>query len=119
MIATNVDDTPAVMAKRVAAQKQKAGFALDSYFYRSHVVYETELDLVLYKSWLYAGHVSQVPNPGDYFQYELGEDAVIITRDSQGEIHALMNVCRHRGSLVREAARGHRQTFILPYHRWV
>lgn len=119
MIATNVDDTPAVMAKRVAAQKQKAGFALDSYFYRSHVVYETELDLVLYKSWLYAGHVSQVPNPGDYFQYELGEDSIIITRDSQGEIHALMNVCRHRGSRVCEAASGNSKLFTCPYHGWV
>ena len=106
MIATNVDDTPTVMAKKVASQKRKTGFALDSYFYRSHVVYEKELDEVLFRSWLYAGHVSQVQNSGDWFQYELGEDAVIITRDSKGEVHALMNTCRHRGARVCEAASG-------------
>lgn len=119
MIATNVDDTAAVMAQKVAEQKLRIGFAIDSYFYRSHVVYEKELDEILYKSWLYAGHVSQVQRPGDYFQYELGEDAIIITRDLKGEIHALMNVCRHRGARVCEEASGNSRMFACPYHGWV
>lgn len=118
-IATNVDDNPARMAERVALQKQKPGYAMDPYFYRSHVVFEQELDAILYKSWLYAGHVSQIPEAGDYFQYELGEDALIITRDNQGEVHALMNVCRHRGARVCEALSGNRKTLVCPYHGWV
>ena len=68
------------MAERVAAQRAKPGFALDAHFYRSPRVYRKELDEILYKSWLYAGHVSQIPNPGDYFLYDLGEDSIIVVR---------------------------------------
>ncbi|MDJ0879536.1 MAG: aromatic ring-hydroxylating dioxygenase subunit alpha [Halieaceae bacterium] len=119
LIATKVDDSPAVMAEKIAAQQLKAGFAMDPYFYRSHLVFEQELDRILYRSWLYAAHVSQVPEPGDYIQYQLGEDAIIICRDETGEIHALMNICRHRGARVCEELAGNRKTFVCPYHGWV
>ena len=119
LIATQVNDTPAQLAEKVAAQREKEGFAMDPYFYRSHVVYEKELNEILYKSWLYAGHMSQVPESGDYFLFELGEDSIIISRGGDGEVHALMNICRHRGSRVCEEASGNRKTFVCPYHGWV
>ena len=75
------DDSDERLAERVAAQRAKPGFALDGHFYRSRRVYRKELDGILYKSWLYAGHVSQIANPGDYFLYDLGEDSIIIARD--------------------------------------
>ena len=59
------------------------------------------------------------PSPGDYQLFEIGEDSVIISRDAAGEIHALMNVCRHRGARVCEEASGNRKTFVCPYHGWV
>ena len=42
---------------------------------------------IIFKSWLYAAHVSEVPNPGDYVLFEVGEDSVVIVRDREGEIH--------------------------------
>ena len=119
LIATKVDDSHELMREKIAAQLEKPGYAMDPYFYRSHLVHERELDTILYRSWLYAAHVSQVPEPGDYIQFELGEDAIIICRDEAGEIHALMNICRHRGARVCEAASGNRKTFVCPYHGWV
>jgi len=56
-IATNVDDSLLKLADRVAAQQDRSGFALDPYFYRSHITYQVELEHILYKSWLYAGHI--------------------------------------------------------------
>ncbi|MDD9961430.1 MAG: aromatic ring-hydroxylating dioxygenase subunit alpha [Gammaproteobacteria bacterium] len=117
-VAIDVDDSTERLAERVAAQRAKPGFALDAYFYQSPRVYHKELDEILYKSWLYAGHVSEVPNPGDYFLYELGEDSIIVVRDQGGAVHALMNICRHRGSRVCEAAQGNRASFVCPYHGW-
>ena len=63
--------------------------------------------------------MSEVPNPGDYQLFEVGEDSIIISRDEDGEIHALMNICRHRGARVCEHASGNRKTFVCPYHGWV
>ena len=118
-IATMVNDSPELLAEKVAEQQGKPGYAMDPYFYRSHITFEKELDEIVFQSWLYAGHVSQVPNPGDYFQYEIGEDAIIISRDKEGEIHALHNICRHRGARVCEEMSGNRKTFVCPYHGWV
>jgi len=119
LIATETNDSPARLAEMAAAQRRRPGFAVDAYFYRSQVVYRTELDAILYRSWLYAGHVSQVAKPGYYFTYDLGEDSIVVVRDSQGEIHALMNICRHRGSRVCEGPEGSLTTFVCPYHGWI
>lgn len=123
-IATDVTDSPAKMAEKVSAQLSKPGFAIDPYFYRSHVTYQTELEQILYKSWLYAGHVSQIPNDGDYFLFELGEDSIIVSRDNnhpneKDNIQVMHNVCRHRGARVCEEHSGNRKSFVCPYHGWV
>jgi Rieske 2Fe-2S family protein len=118
-IATDVNDSPAKLAGVLQAEKEKPGIAIDPYFYRSHVVYERELDEIVFRSWLYAAHVSEIPNPGDYLLFEIGEDSVIIVRGDDGEVRALMNVCRHRGARVCEEAAGNRKTFVCPYHGWV
>ncbi|HIE89832.1 MAG: hypothetical protein ABGY43_11430 [bacterium] len=60
------EDNLKTLLARVEAQKQNPGFAMDRYFYRSAVAYERELDRVLFRSWIYAGHVSQLSNPGDF-----------------------------------------------------
>ena len=54
-IATDVTDSTTRMAEMVTAQMDKPGFAIDAYFYRSHVTYQTELEQIVFKSWLYAG----------------------------------------------------------------
>ena len=99
-IATEVDDSVERILAMVRAQKEKRGLALEPYFYRSHVTYERELDGLVFRSWLYAGHVSQIPDPGDYFLFELATEPVIVVRAEDGAVNALANVCRHRGSRV-------------------
>ena len=117
-IATQIDDSPVRMRTNIAASQAKRGFALDPYFYRSHLVYEKELTDILFKSWIYAAHVSEIPEPGDFVLFDIGEDSIIITRDKTGDVHALMNICRHRGARVCEKAKGNQKTFVCPYHAW-
>ncbi|MEH6589521.1 MAG: aromatic ring-hydroxylating dioxygenase subunit alpha [Halioglobus sp.] len=118
-IATDVEDSAQKMGHMLQLEKAKPGYAIAPYFYRSHVVYQKELTELVFRSWIYAAHVSEIPNAGDYIQLEIGEDAIIIVRDKSDEIHALMNVCRHRGARVCEEAQGNRKTFVCPYHGWV
>ena len=117
-IATDVMDSPARLAGMLKAQEKKPGLAMDPYFYRSHVTYQTELTNIIFKSWLYAGHVSELQRNGDYFLFDIGEDSVIVCRDNKGQIRAHHNICRHRGARVCEEARGNRKAFVCPYHGW-
>ncbi|MEO0397899.1 MAG: aromatic ring-hydroxylating dioxygenase subunit alpha [Pseudomonadota bacterium] len=117
-IATLVDDTAAQLERQVEIAKDRPGLALDPYFYRSHLAYRQELTNLLFKSWIYAAHVSEIPQPGDFVVFEIGEDSIIIVRDGEGQIHALMNICRHRGARVCDKASGNTRTFVCPYHAW-
>ena len=118
-IATDVEDSPAKLAEKLSHAALHPDHAIDSYFYRSHLVYERELRELVFRSWIYAGHVSELVNPGDYLLLDVGEDSLIIVRDESGEVRALMNVCRHRGARVCEEVAGNRKTFVCPYHGWV
>ena len=97
---------------------QEDGLSLQQAFYKDPEIYQRELERIFMKSWLYAGHVSLVPNVGDYFLYELDTESVIIIRESESTINALVNVCRHRGSRVCLEANGNKNLLVCPYHGW-
>ncbi|MFB0905572.1 MAG: Rieske (2Fe-2S) protein, partial [Pseudomonadales bacterium] len=119
LIATDVDDSIEKLRGKLAAELTQPKHALDPYFYRSHLVHDRELEHLIFRSWVYALHDSEIPNKGDFQLLEIGEDSIIIARDDQGDIHAMHNICRHRGSAVCEEPCGNRKTFVCPYHGWV
>ncbi len=96
----------------------KDGYALAQDFYRSAEVFERDLNDVFYTEWQLVGHAGEVPNTGDYILFDLMEESIIITRREDGSIHAMANVCRHRGSRVCEEVRGNTKRFTCPYHAW-
>jgi hypothetical protein len=63
-------------------------------------VFEEELEKVFTRSWLFVGHESQIPNPGDYFTSRMGAESVILARDKKKKVHVFLNSCRHRGMKV-------------------
>ena len=50
--------------------------------------------------------------------FELGGESIILVRGRDGEIRALANVCRHRGSRLCTAPAGRVAAFVCPYHAW-
>jgi phenylpropionate dioxygenase-like ring-hydroxylating dioxygenase large terminal subunit len=48
----------------------------------------------------------------------MGEDPVLVVRDSGGQVHAFLNVCRHRGNRLCRADSGNAATFTCAYHGW-
>ena len=98
---------------------QKPGYSLDQRFYTDPAVYELELERIIYRNWIFAGHVSQLPEPGDFRVLSVAGESAIIVRGKDGTINGFANVCRHRGSLVCLEEHGHTDKFACPYHGWM
>ncbi len=86
--------------------------------YTDEAIFQAELERIWYRTWVYVGHVSEVPEPNDYVVKSIGPQPVIMTRDKQGEIHLLLNRCTHRANLVCDAPKGNSSAFRCPYHGW-
>jgi phenylpropionate dioxygenase-like ring-hydroxylating dioxygenase large terminal subunit len=98
----------------------RPGHALARAFYTDPSIFEHDLERMLLRHWFCAGHVSGIPRPGDYQVVDLGPESVIIVRTPGGEVRALLNVCRHRGSRLVAGRTGKAQSgrFTCPYHAW-
>jgi len=83
-------------------------------------VFEQERARIFDRSWLFAGHVSEFPNRGDFVTRTVAGRPVILARGDDGKIRVLMNTCRHRGNLVCREERGTGAEFFRCfYHGWI
>ena len=98
---------------------QKPGWSLEQRFYTDPEIYALELEHIVTRSWIFAGHQSQLPEAGDFRVLNVANESAIIVRSEDGNIKAFANVCRHRGSIVCLEERGNQRKFSCPYHAWV
>jgi Rieske 2Fe-2S family protein len=114
-------DSPSSPPDRVAelAARRRSGWSLEGAFYIDEAVYRLELERIWRRGWLFAGHTAQLPEAGDWFTFELDQDSLIIIRGDDGAVHALHNVCRHRGTQLCAPGEGHASKLVCPYHQWV
>jgi phenylpropionate dioxygenase-like ring-hydroxylating dioxygenase large terminal subunit len=99
--------------------RQRPGFTLEQAFFTDPAIFDLDMERIYGRHWQFVGHVSRIPERGDYFLYTLGRESIIIIRGDEGEIHALFNVCRHRGSHICVAEAGSAKKLVCPYHAWV
>ena len=104
------------MRQRIESRRQ--GFSLDRSFYTDADVFELDLDLIWYREWLFAVPACELGKPGSYVTYQIGAYNVIIVKGRDGVVRAFHNSCRHRGSIICKAAKGHAPRLVCPYHQW-
>jgi phenylpropionate dioxygenase-like ring-hydroxylating dioxygenase large terminal subunit len=80
--------------------------------------YAIEVDRALRGSWLPVCRLDQIANPGDRCAVELTGRPIVVTRGRDGAVHALGNVCQHRGAIVVDDGISNGSSLVCPYHRW-
>ncbi|WP_050928188.1 aromatic ring-hydroxylating oxygenase subunit alpha [Aestuariivita boseongensis] len=97
---------------------QVPGRSLDQAFYLSPGVFAADTARIFHQDWHLAGHISELPEPGNYLLFDMLGESVIVVRGQDGALHAHANVCRHRGSRLCLEPRGSVKRFTCPYHAW-
>jgi phenylpropionate dioxygenase-like ring-hydroxylating dioxygenase large terminal subunit len=65
-----------------------------------------------------AAHSSELPSAGDFITTEYLGTPLLLVRQEDASVSALINVCRHRGARVEFERRGNRKEFVCRYHGW-
>ncbi len=107
----------AELMTRLAANT-RVGYSFDQEFYASDAVFTADMDQIISRKWLLAGHISRIPTKGDYFLFRVGAEQIIVIRENENSVRAFFNVCRHRGSTICQAESGNARKLICPYHAW-
>uniref|UniRef100_UPI0035658E8A aromatic ring-hydroxylating oxygenase subunit alpha n=1 Tax=Immundisolibacter sp. TaxID=1934948 RepID=UPI0035658E8A len=81
-------------------------------------IHALEIERIFNRCWLFVGHESEIPNPGDYVTRRMGSDQVILMRGPDSRVGVFLNSCSHRGVKVCRADSGHAKQLICPYHGW-
>ena len=77
-----------------------------------------ERECIFNRTWLYVGHDSEVPAPGDYRRRMVAGRPLFMVRGRDGKVRVFFNTCRHRGALVCRRDEGNAETFQCFYHGW-
>ena len=86
--------------------------------YTDPAVFDAEMERIFGSTWVYVGHTSEIPEPGDYKTTSIGTEPVIVSRGEDGKVRVLFNRCRHRGTAVCQRERGNARHFRCAYHGW-
>jgi phenylpropionate dioxygenase-like ring-hydroxylating dioxygenase large terminal subunit len=87
--------------------------------YRDEEIFALEQERLWARTWVYAGHDSEVPAAGDYKTVEIAGRPLVMLRDETGAVRVLHNRCAHKGAKLVSAPRGNVGRFLrCPYHAW-
>src|SRR6266566_1775250 len=115
----SVTQTQVVPAFRRTTETFAAGAkTLEQKYFVSPEIFAEEQEKIFSRCWMLVGHQSQIGKGGDYFTAQVAGESLIIIRDQRGTVRGFYNVCRHRGTRLREDACGHVSAIQCPYHAW-
>ena len=94
-----------------------AALRLPAQYYLDDGIWQLEKERIFFRSWLLAGHASQLPETGSYFTLEILGESLVFVRGEDDVVRAFYNVCRHRAHQLVQGS-GCKQAITCPYHAW-
>jgi phenylpropionate dioxygenase-like ring-hydroxylating dioxygenase large terminal subunit len=102
----------------VAEDWDRLTFRVNRVAYRSPEIFRREVETVWLRSWLYLGHETELPEPGNFKVRTIAGRPLIFCRDGDGKLHAFLNSCPHRGTILCRDSEGSTKNFQCFYHAW-
>jgi p-cumate 2,3-dioxygenase alpha subunit len=103
---------------RIINDVDRSQFLVPRSAFTNPAVFEKEYQAIFNRCWLYLGHASELPEPGNFVTRTVARRQILFTRDRDGEFNALFNSCPHRGAVVCRERRGKSPAFMCMYHGW-
>ncbi|MFW2828768.1 aromatic ring-hydroxylating oxygenase subunit alpha [Sphingomonas sp. ID0503] len=104
---------------RPVVDESRGIFRVPRRAFTDQAVFEREYSAIFDRCWLYLAHASELPEPGSFITRTVARRPILFTRDRDGEFHALLNTCPHRGAMVCRERKGKSPAFQCMYHGWV
>jgi Rieske 2Fe-2S family protein len=99
-------------------QTRRPYHMLEAPFYTDPDIFKADLDLIFGRHWIFVGLEPDVPEPGDVMNVKIGNASILIVRDDDNNIHAMHNICRHRGAALVVDEKTSVGRLVCPYHSW-
>lgn len=91
--------------------------AMPPQMYLSQEILDLENQHIFMQDWACVGRVVDIPDPGDYLTYKIGQQPVAVIRQKDGALKAISNVCLHRMMVLLQGS-GNVRRVVCPYHAW-
>src|ERR1700752_3810670 len=108
----------AALSNLIVDDRERGIFRVNRRVFTDPEILERERREVFDRCWLYAGHASEIANPGDFVTRKVGGRPILLVRDNDGVAHGFLNTCPHRGNIVCREPRGSTKLLRCFYHAW-
>ncbi len=104
--------------RALIVDKEKGIYQCHRTIFTDPELFELEMAHIFEGNWVYLAHESQIENPGDFYTLTVGRQPLMITRDKDNTLRALINSCSHRGAMLATRKKGNKSSFTCPFHGW-
>ena len=111
----DLPDSIAAIGERL---DQDGAIAVDPQLLNGADVFAAERERLFTRPWVAVDHQSRIDQPGRYVRFDAATRSILLTRDAEGRLRALRNVCLHAGYPICEAEEGPSDRLVCPYHGW-
>ncbi|MEM1232111.1 MAG: aromatic ring-hydroxylating dioxygenase subunit alpha [Pseudomonadota bacterium] len=102
-----------------AAEPLASARSLPFAAYTDRAVFAAEAERIFAREWVFVCMEGELPSIGDYLAITIANEPVIVLKARDGELRALSNICRHRGTVLLNEGFGTVDQYITcPYHAW-
>lgn len=117
-IPTHMSSVQARLDGMLVEDKARHIYRLKRAAFTDPELFELEVKHLFEGNWIYLAHESQIPDNNDYFTTYIGRQPIMITRNKQGQLNALINACSHRGATLARRKKGNKANFTCTFHGW-